>query len=66
MIMMTANPDHVYAAKHLAFAVFKERAILDVEVDVRGRANEDSIPEQGSWINNYSDHALLYFEVGKV
>ena len=61
-----ANLDHVYAAKHLAFKLFKDANNQDVEVDVRGWVNESSTSSQDAWIANFSDHSLLYFEVQKV
>lgn len=60
-----ANLDNVYAAKHLTFKPFKNPAGENAQVDVRGWVKEPSI-EQNSWIDNYSDHSLLYFEVQKV
>ncbi|MCA9197244.1 MAG: endonuclease/exonuclease/phosphatase family protein [Planctomycetales bacterium] len=53
-----SNLDHVVAADHLQFKAFG-----DCEVDVRGWPQADD-PDQ--WIQTYSDHALLYFEVQKV
>jgi hypothetical protein len=60
-----ANLDQVYAAEHLAFRLFKNADNEDVEVDVRGWVNEPSIDGQDAWIDEYSDHSLLYFEVQK-
>jgi len=61
-----ANLDHVYAAKHLQFKKYKDVNNKDVEVDVRGWVKETSIPAQDAWIDKYSDHSLLFFEVQKV
>ena len=61
-----AELDHVYAAKHLNFNTFKDAGNNDVEVAVKGWVEEDTTVKQDSWIDNYSDHALLYFEVQKV
>jgi hypothetical protein len=60
-----ANLDHVYAAKSLAFKLFKNANNEDVEIDVRGWVNEPSIAAQDDWIAKFSDHSLLYFEVQK-
>jgi endonuclease/exonuclease/phosphatase family metal-dependent hydrolase len=58
--------DQVFAAKHLAFKQFKNVEKEKVDVDVRGWVNESSIPAQDKWIDDYSDHSLLYFEVQRV
>lgn len=49
--------DHVVAADQLQF-----REIAGAEVDVRGWPKLDP-SEQAEWTEDYSDHALLYFEV---
>jgi len=61
-----ANIDHVYAAKHLVFKQFKNPQNQSVDVDVRGWVNQPSPKAQDSWIDSYSDHSLLYFEVQKI
>jgi exonuclease III len=61
-----ANLDHVFAAKHLKFKPFKNANNEDVEVDVRGWNNATSTTAQDAWINAYSDHSLLFFEIQKV
>lgn len=53
--------DHVIAADHLKF-----KPINGFEVSVRGWPEKDSDAEKRDWINAYSDHGLLYFEVQKV
>ena len=58
--------DHVFAAKHLKFKSFKNAKGENVEVDVRGWVNESSTSAQDDWINDYSDHSLLYFELQKL
>jgi endonuclease/exonuclease/phosphatase family metal-dependent hydrolase len=60
-----SNLDHVYAAKQLKFKLFKNADGEDVEVDVRGWVNETSISDKDDWIEKYSDHSLLRFEVQK-
>lgn len=50
--------DHVVAAKHLRFKPFD-----GVPVDVRGWVQESSGSARDAWVDRYSDHALLYFEV---
>lgn len=61
-----ANLDHVYAAKHLNFKKFKNDRNEDKDVVVRGWVDKTSMPEQDRWIEDYSDHSLLYFEMQKV
>ena len=60
-----ANLDHVFAAKHLDFKLFKKSADQKVEIDVRGWVDKTTIEEQDAWINDHSDHSLLYFELQK-
>ena len=61
-----ANLDHVYAAKHLKFKLFKNANGKDVDVDVRGWVNKTSNSDKDDWIAKYSDHSLLYFELQKL
>ncbi len=62
-----SNLDHVLVSDHLTFKQFNR---LDgdgkAEVDVRGWPALGTPSAQGSWINKYSDHGLLYLEVQKV
>jgi exonuclease III len=53
-----SNLDHVVAANHLTFTDFGGGKV----VDVRGWPNLPAA-DQLEWIQKYSDHALLYFEV---
>jgi len=53
--------DHVYASKHLQFKQFSES---DVKVTGWVDANDDATMDK--WIEEYSDHSLLYMEVQKV
>ena len=53
--------DHVVAAEHLKFKDFG-----GVSIDVRGWVNESTDTGKDEWVKNFSDHALLYFEVQKV
>ncbi|MEM7208657.1 MAG: endonuclease/exonuclease/phosphatase family protein [Pseudomonadota bacterium] len=55
-----SNLDHVVAADHLKFKNF-----AGSEVSARGWVEKASGAEQKEWIDNFSDHALLYFEVQK-
>ncbi len=55
-----SNLDHVVAADHLKF-----KTINGAEVDVRGWPKEPTDTKKDAWINRYSDHALLFFEVQK-
>ena len=52
--------DHVYASTNLKFAQFN-----GADVDVRGWVQFNSNAEKNKWIDDYSDHSLLYFEVLK-
>jgi len=56
-----SNLDHVIAAEHLEFKSFN-----GFEVDVKGWPQEEGDEKRREWINKYSDHGLLYFEVQKV
>lgn len=56
-----SNLDHVVAADHLKF-----KKNNGFEVSVRGWIEEPTEAKQKAWINKYSDHCLLYFEVQKV
>jgi exonuclease III len=56
-----SNLDHVVAANHLKFTDFGGGRF----VDIRGWPNLPAA-EQLDWIQKYSDHALLYFEVQEV
>jgi exonuclease III len=53
-----SNLDHVVASKGLRFRRFAR----DAEVDVRGWPQLDEADHE-AWMNEFSDHALLYFEV---
>ncbi len=56
-----SNLDHVVAAKHLTFKQFNGSP-----VDLRGWPQETTDAKRDAWIDKFSDHALLYFEVQKV
>lgn len=58
-----ANLDHVYASDNLTFKMFNANDGSKVPVDVRGWVEESTITQQDDWISQYSDHALLYFEI---
>ena len=55
---LRSNLDHVVAAEHLRFTRFGQ-----AEVDVRGWPTLAGDAAQKQWITDFSDHALLYFEV---
>lgn len=62
-----SNLDHVYTSKHLQFKQFKRPADnAQVEVSVRGWVDQPTQAAKDKWINDFSDHCLLYFEVQKV
>ena len=50
--------DHVVAAKHLEFTSFGNFAVT-----VKGWPKEGGMAKQKNWIDSFSDHGLLYFEV---
>jgi len=52
--------DHVYASKHLQFRKFAES-----EVQVSGWVDTSSDAELDKWIQDYSDHSLMYLEIVK-
>ena len=56
-----SNLDHVVAADHLQFTQF-----VGADVSVRGWPELGTEAEQRQWIEDFSDHALLYFEVQEV
>lgn len=58
-----ANLDHVYASRNLAFRAFVRPGGGAAEVAVRGWVNEADAAAQDAWIDRYSDHSMLYFEV---
>ena len=53
--------DHVIASNHLTFKQFNGS-----DVDVRGWPSEQTEAEQKAWIDKYSDHALLFFQLEKI
>jgi len=62
---LQGNLDHVYAAKHLNFKQFKNDQNQDVDIKVMGWVDFATLADQDTWIADYSDHSLLYFEVLK-
>jgi hypothetical protein len=56
-----AELDHVFAANNIKFKKFHGK-----DVDVRGWVNETTDAKKTKWIQDYSDHSLLYFEMQKV
>jgi hypothetical protein len=52
--------DQVVAAEHMKFEGF-----AGADVDVRGWPKEPNDAAKVTWINSFSDHALLYLEVQK-
>ena len=55
-----ADLDHVVASKHLRIKEFN-----GADISVYGWPAMESIPKQSQWIDQYSDHGLLYLEVKK-
>ena len=58
---LRSNLDHVVAADHLQFTQFS-----GADVAVRGWPELATEQEQRDWTQDFSDHALLYFEVQEV
>jgi hypothetical protein len=58
--------DHVSAAEHLKFTTFKDENNEDREIQVTGWVDKQTDVEKDEWADEYSDHALLYFEVEEV
>ena len=56
-----SNLDHAVASDHLVLKQFN-----GADIDVRGWVQEADVAKQREWIDNFSDHSLLYFEVQKV
>jgi hypothetical protein len=71
-----SNLDHVLAADHLEFKKFNNKNPVNEddnafvsgksEVDVRGWVDESTVSKQDKWIEKFSDHSYLVFEVEKV
>jgi hypothetical protein len=58
---MQSNLDHVVAADHLQFRQFG-----GADVDVRGWPTLATEQAQRDWITQFSDHALLFFELQEI
>jgi len=56
-----SNLDHVVAADHLQFRQFSGRDVV-----VRGWPELGSEQEQRDWVEDFSDHGLLFFEVQEI
>lgn len=71
-----SNLDHVVASDHLQFKLWDDKLPVNEDatsfvpgksqVDVRGWVDESTIAKQDKWIDKFSDHSYLYFEVSKV
>lgn len=62
-----SNLDHVYASKHLQFKQFRRpdnNALVDVSV--KGWVDQQGQAAKDQWIQDFSDHCLLYLEVQKI
>ena len=59
-----SNLDHVIAADHLQFTQFTKNGTT-ASVDIRGWADTTNQADKDKWINDYSDHNLLYFEINQ-
>lgn len=60
-----SNLDHVYASKNLSFRQYPNEHGVQKDVDVRGWVKYTGL-DRDRWLNDYSDHALLYFEVQQI
>ena len=58
---LESDLDHVVASNNLEFKLFDGK-----HVDVRGWPQKDTNAKRDKWRRDFSDHALLYFEVQKV
>ena len=58
-----SNLDHVFASTNLKFKSFKGVSGSPAEVAVRGWVSQATPAAQDTWISQFSDHSLLYFEV---
>lgn len=57
-----SNLDHVYASTNLSFSKYPDEHGVLKDVDVRGWVNYMDL-QRDRWLDDYSDHSLLYFEV---
>lgn len=55
-----SNLDHAVASKHMKFKKFGA-----AEIDVRGWVEEQTEADQVKWINTFSDHAMVFFQIEK-
>ena len=55
--------DHVYASDNLKFKKFGGTNAEPQLVAVRGWVEEPSVAREDKWIERFSDHSLLYFEI---
>ncbi|WP_044835234.1 endonuclease/exonuclease/phosphatase family protein [Thalassomonas actiniarum] len=70
-----ADLDQVLLSKHLKTRLWHNKLPVNEgdlsfksgqsEVDIRGWVDQASIEEQDKWIEGYSDHCYLYFEITK-
>ncbi len=51
--------DHVFASEHLTFRTFDG----GTNVEVSGWVNQPTAEKKREWINQFSDHSLLYCEI---
>ena len=55
--------DHVYASDNLKFKKFGGTNAEPQLVAVRGWVEEPTVAREDKWIERFSDHSLLYFEI---
>lgn len=59
-----SNLDHVFASSNLKFRGFRRPVDgLSAEVALRGWPEAATLAGRDAWIRDYSDHALMYFEL---
>ncbi len=71
-----SNLDHVVVSDHLQFKMWNKKLPVNenpaefapgkAEVDVRGWVDQPTLPKQDDWIEKFSDHSYMFFEVEKV
>jgi hypothetical protein len=71
-----SNLDHVIVSQHLTTKLWANKLPANEdnntfeegksEVDVRGWVDEPNLKKQDQWIEDFSDHSYLYFEISKI
>jgi hypothetical protein len=61
-----SNLDHVYASDTLQFRQYNRPDGTQADVEVSGWINEATQVARDQWIDDYSDHCILFLEVQRV